>query len=134
MKPLYRSVEPFVFGKNGVILTKEDARKVLKDNSYYFFVAGFMLLVAFILIAISGRKISSSAISIPLFGIFWLAIGYSIRKFGSRIASLLALITCCNVILTRAWEGDIGGLFFLSFIFLAASYRSTKASFVYQKK
>ena len=134
MKALSRPIEPFVFGKNGVILTKEDARKVLKDNSYYFFVAGFMLFAAFILIAISGRRMSSSVILIPLFGIFWLAIGYSIRKFRSRVASLLALITCCNVILTRTWEGDIGGLFFLSFIVLAASYRSIRASFVYHKK
>jgi hypothetical protein len=128
-----KKIEPFVFGRQGIFLSKEDSIRTLRLNSYYFFVASIILVVGFIIIVISERDISNFSLLILFFGLFYSIVGYSIRFLKSRIASLLALISFGSLILIRLLEKDIGGLFFISLIFLAASIRSVKASFYYHK-
>ena len=127
-----KMVEPFnLVGRRAQIFSKEEAAKILKDNSYYIFVAAALLLglSAFI----GSKDIGISRQYIVGFGLFYLVLGSFIRKFKSRVASLVALTSFGYVIITRIFQYDIGGLFFFTFIFLLASYRSVKASFFYHK-
>ena len=128
-----QKIEPFVFGKQGIFLSKEDSIKTLRINSYYFFIASAILLAGFMIISISERNVSYFSLLILFFGLFYSIVGYAIRFLKSRIASLLALISFSSLILTRILERDIGGLFFISLIYLVASIRTVKASFYYHK-
>jgi len=125
-------VEPFnLVGRRSQIFSKDEAAKILRENSYYFFVAAAILLglSAFI----RPTDICISRAYIIRFGVFYLVLGFCIRKLKSRIASLLALGSFGYVIFSRIIQNDIGGLSFIALIFLAASYRSVKASFFYHK-
>ena len=125
-------IEPFnLVGRRAQIFSKEEAAKILKDNSYYIFVAAAMLLVISIFIGQVDVGISQAYLLVV--GLFYCALGLCIRKFKSRVASLLALTSFGYVFVTRILEHDTGGLFFFTFIFLAASYRAVRASFFYHK-
>ena len=127
-----KMVEPFnLVGRRSQIFSKKAAEKILKDNSYYIFVAAALLFV--LSIFIGSIDIGISQEYIVGIGVFYLILGFCIGTLKSRIASLLALGSFSYVIISRIFENDIGGLFFFTLIFLAASYRSVKASFFYHK-
>ena len=127
-----KTVEPFnLVGRRSQIFSMEEASKILKDNSYYIFVAAALLLG--LSVFIGPMDIAISQEYIIGIGVFYLVLGVCIRKFKSRAASLLTLGSFGYVFIERILHNDIGGLFFFTFIFLAASYRSVRASFFYHK-
>lgn len=130
-----KAVEPFnLFGEKALISSKEEATKILRDNSYYIFVAAFILLGLFVALTIKNIDVGVSKTIILIFGLFYLCLATAIRILKSRLASILVLTSFGYVILSRILILDIGGLFFFSIIFLAASYRAVRASFFYHKK
>ncbi len=127
-------VEPFnLFGERSIIYSKEEAKKILKDNSYYFFVLSLIPLCTFLFMSIKGFDIGLPKIYVLALGIFYFSLGIAIRKFQSRIASVIAFITFCWIIIIRVIDSDMGGFFFMTFIFAGAAYRSIKASFYFHK-
>jgi hypothetical protein len=121
-------VEPLVFSP---ISSKEEAKKILKDNSYYIFVAAFMSWAVFLLSILFEHE--SQHKHYLIYGIYYFVLAIAIRKQKSRTASIVALITFGLVIIGRVLENDIGSVFGFSLIFLHASYRSVKASFFYKR-
>jgi len=129
-----KTIEPFnIIGERSWILSKKDAAKILTDNSYYIFVAAFMTLCLFLFLSFKPIDIGYSKTYLLIFCIFYFVLGVAIRRLQSRIASILALMSFGFVVLSKILEQDIGGFTFISLIFLAASYRSVKASFFYHK-
>jgi len=127
-----KMVEPFnLVGRRAQIFTKEEAVEILKDNSYYIFLAAAILLG--ISIFIGPTDIGFSQVFLIGGGLFYCVLGVCIRILKSRVASLLALASFGLVFITRILENDIAGAFIFTFIFLAASYRAVKASFFYHK-
>ena len=128
-----KKIEPFVFGKQGLFFSKEDALKALRLNSYYFFVASAILFVSFTLLIILKKDLTYLTVLILSFCIFYLIVGYAIRVLKSRIASILALISFGVLVIIRVMQKDIGGTLIFSLIFLCAAIRSVNASFYYHK-
>lgn len=129
-----KTVEPFnLFGERAIIYSKDEAAKILKDNSYYIFFAACLMTGIFVFLSFNPVAIGFSKNIILLYGIIYFVLGIAIRYLKSRVASILAMLSFGWVILLRIIENDTGGSFFLSFIFLAASYRSVRASFYYHK-
>jgi len=127
-----KMVEPFnLVGRRAQIFTKEEAVKILKDNSYYIFVAAAIHLG--ISIFTGPMDIGISQVFLIGAGLFYCVLGVCIRILKSRVASLLALASFGYDLITKILENDIGGFFFFTFIFLAASYRAVKASSFYHK-
>ena len=96
--------------------------------------AAFIVFGVFVAQTIKNADIGVSKTIILIFGIVYLFLATAIRILKSRLASILALISFGYVILARILTHDIGGFFFLSFIFVAASYRAVRASFFYHNK
>ena len=129
-----KMVEPFnLVGRRSQIFSKKEAAKILKNNSYYFFVAAIFNFGLFTLLTINPIDVGISNKVILLFGFIYLVLGFSIRKLYSRLASIMGFMIFGWIILSRIIENDIGGFFFFSLIFFAASYRSIKASFYFHK-
>ena len=131
-----KMVEPFnLVGRRSLIYSKEEAAKILKDNSYYIFVAAILNLGFSIFLFINPNDIDISKEYLMLVGVLYCALGVGIRKFKSRIASLLALASFGYILLNNILqEGTGGGFYLFTFIFCVASYRAVKASFYYHKK
>jgi hypothetical protein len=121
-------VEPLVFSP---ISSKEEAETILKDNSYYIFIAAFISFTVFLLSVLYELDIHQKYYL--SYGIYLFILAIAIRQLKSRIASTLALISFSEIIISSILESDIGGVSIFSFLFLAASYRAVKASFFYHK-
>lgn len=129
-----RMVEPFnLVGMRSKIFSKEEAVKILKDNSYYIFVAAILSFGFSVLIKLMDVNIDIPQEYLIGMGVFYLVLGFCIRKFKSRFASILALAIFGYIFIMRIFQNDIDGIFFFTFILLAASYRSVNASFFYHK-
>ena len=129
-----KMVEPFnIVGRRSLIFSKEEAAKILKDNSYWIFAAAAVLFATSSVIWLMDIDIGISQEYIIGVGVFYCVLGVCIRELKSRVASLLALASFGHVLITRILQNDTGGVFFFTFIFFAASYRSVKASFFYHK-
>jgi len=128
-----KKIEPFnLVGERSLILTKEEAAEILKDNSYYLFIASGILLGAWGVLLVTSKDISVSKCTIFMAGIYFFILGLAVRYLRSRIASILALVGFGCVSVSRIMLHGIGSLAYL-FIFLAASYRCVRASFFYHK-
>ena len=129
-----KTIEPFnLFGERSWILSKKDAANILTDNSYYIFVAAFITLGVFLFLTFKPVDIGYTKTYLLIFSIFYFVLGVAIRRLQSRIASILALLSFGLVVLSKILEQNLDFFTFISFIFLAASYRSVKASFFYHK-
>jgi hypothetical protein len=127
-----KMVEPFnLVGRRAQIVVKKEAVKILRDNSYYIFLAAAIHLG--ISIFIGAMDIGISRVFLIWIGLFYCILGVCIRILKSRVASLLALASFGYALITRILEKDIGVFLIFYFIFLAASYRAAKASFFYYK-
>ena len=134
MNETRKAVEPFnLFGERSLIFTKEEAAKILRDNSYYFFLSAAILLGGFTLLLFTKGEIFVSRTTILVLSVYYFFLGVAIRYLKSRVASILALVSDGSIVVSRIIDLDIGWLFFLTFIFLAASYRCVKASLFYHK-
>jgi len=130
-----KPIEPFnLFGENSLISSKDEADKILKDNSYYIFVAASIGLGSVIFAKLFNLDLGFPLTTPFIMSLFLFILGFCIRQFRSRVASILALLSFGEVLISRILENDKGGLFFTTFIFVAASYRAVRASFVYHKK
>ena len=128
-------VEPFpLFGGESIIHSKEQAVRVLKLNSYYIFVAAFISLFGFVSISIFNLNIGISGEYVLLFALILFTIGSCIRWLKSRVASVISLIIFLFSFFWNLYERGFAGFYILTLLFIAASYRSTKASFFYHKK
>jgi len=129
-----KAVEPFnLFGERSLIYTKDEAARILRDNSYYIFISTALLLAGFSLLLFTKREIFVSKTTVLAFSIYYLFLGVAIRYFKSRVASVLALASYVYVAASRIIDLDMGGLFWGTLIFVAASYRCIKASLFYHK-
>lgn len=129
-----KNIEPFnLFGERSLIYSKQDAKKILIDNSYYFFIASAITfgIAAFAYFGIV--DLGTSETTFIILSLAYLLLGIAIRRLQSRTASVIALIIFGWILILRIYESDIGGSFFYSFIFFAASWRSVKASFYFNK-
>jgi len=133
MKAGIKTIEPFAIGESGIIYSQDDAARVLKENSYYFIVVGFFLLFVFVVKVLTHIAVGYSNNLILFYLVYNFLIGYSLRKFRSRLAALLALVNSCAVIINRVLYNDMGGMFVVALLFLAVSYRVVKASFLYHQ-
>jgi hypothetical protein len=130
-----KAVEPFnLFGETALISSKEEAAKILKDNSYYIFVSAFILLGLFVAQMIKNTDIGVPKTIILVIGLLDFCLATAIRILKSRLASILALTSFGYIILSRIFIHDTGGFFVFSIIFLAASYRAVRASFFLSQK
>ncbi len=126
-----KPIEPFnLVGENSLIFSKEEAEKILRDNSYYIFVAAFMMVAISILLVFKPVDIGISKITILIYGVFYFILGAAIKYLKSRIASVLALASFGWALLSKVIEHDTDRWWFFTLIFMAASYRAVKASFL----
>jgi hypothetical protein len=120
-----KPVEPFnLFGENSLISSRDD----------YIFVAASIGFGTVIFIKLMNLDLGISLTTLLIMSFIYFILAFSIRRFKSRAASILALLSFSYVLISRILENDTGGLFFFTFIFVAASYRAVRASFVYHKK
>ena len=128
--------EPFpLFGIDSTIYTKEQAAKVATDNSYYFIVAGCIPLIFATFFALSGLSVPGLSISYLVFiAIFYLSMAFAIRSLKSRVASILVLAATIWAFISCFIVSDHGGFILFHLVFLAASARAVKATFIFQKK
>jgi hypothetical protein len=130
-----KMVEPFnLYGKRSFIYSKEEAAKILKDNSYYIFVAAVLNVIILIFLFIYPIDVGISKEHLLFQGIIFCALGVGVRKYKSRIASLLVLGIFGSSLLIKILQEGRGGFYLFFFIFCLASYRAVKASFYYHKK
>ena len=128
-------IEPFpLFGIESIIHSKEQALKVLKFNSYYIFVAAFISLFGFLSISLFNLNIGITGEYVMLFTLLFFTIGFLIRWLKSRVASVISLLIFSFTFFWNFYESGFAGYYILTSLFIAASYRSTKASFFYHKK
>ena len=119
MKDRKYLVEPFpLFGVESIIHSKEQALKVLRLNSYYIFLAGFFGLFGFSAIEFFNVDIGMSSTYVLLFAFVFFAIGFLV----------------CWRFLRNIYESGFAGFSIITLLFIAASYRSAKASFFYHNK
>jgi len=130
-----KRMEPFcLFGNDSIIYTKEEAAKVAEDNSYYFIVAGCLSLVI-IAFALLGKKVPGLTIPyLIIMATLYLSLALALRKWKSRVASILLLAVVVWALLPRLTKPDIGWSFIFNLLFLAASARAVKATFIFHKK
>ena len=135
MEDKKKLIEPMpLFGVESIIYSKEEALQILKSNSYYIFVAAVIMLFGFIGIAFFDLKIGITSTYALIWSFVYFAIGFLIRIFQSRVASITSLLIFSYIFISNFIESGISGLAIFSIIFIAASYRSTKASFFYHSK
>ena len=129
-----KPIEPFnLVGENSLIFSKNEAEKILRDNSYYIFVAAFMMVAIFVLLVFKPVDIGFSKTILLIFGVFYFILGAAIKYLKSRVASILALASFGWALLSKIMCQDTDGWWFFTLIFIAASYRAVKASFYYHK-
>ena len=130
-----KGIEPSnLFGESSLIYSKEEAGKILRDNSYYIFVAAFMALTLFVIAKIPKMKLDMLGNILLILSIYYFIIGVTIRVLKSRVASVLALISFGYAAISNILTNGFSIWFIFSLIFLAASYRCVRASFFYHKK
>lgn len=133
MEQYRRKIEPFcLFGTDSIIYTKEEAAKVAVDNSYYFMVAGGIVLV---IAAISFWK-PLPRFSMPYLvvnALCYIALAFAVKIKKSRIASILLLLGVVWTLIPRLTQLDIGGTFIFNLLLVAAASRSVKATFFFHK-
>jgi len=134
MQKVFYIVEPFpLFGVGSVFHSKEQAEKVLKHNSYYIFVAGFICLLSYFAIIVGDMDIGINKEYILFFASSFFVIAYFIRKHQSRAASIISLLIFSSTFFVNYYENGSGGFYVFTLLFIAACYRSIKASFYYHK-
>jgi len=135
MKDRKYLVEPFpLFGVESIIHSKEQALKVLRLNSYYIFIAGFFGLFGFIAIKFFNVDIGMSGTYVLFFAFVFFAIGFLVCWWQSRVASIISMAIFLITFLRNIYESGFAGFSIITLLFMAASYRSAKASFFYHKK
>jgi prepilin signal peptidase PulO-like enzyme (type II secretory pathway) len=122
-----------LFGVESIIYSKEQALKILKSNSYYLFVAGFIALFGYLATEVYSLDIGTREIYILIFALFLFAIGTLIRWRQSRVASIVSFLIFLYALFANFYVAGFGGIYIISVILLAASYRCIKASFYYHK-
>jgi len=128
-------VEPFpLFGVESIIHSKEQALKVLRLNSYYIFIAGFFGLFGFFAIEFFNVDIGISGTYVLFFALVFFAIGFLVCRCQSRVASIISMAIFLFTFLRNIYESGFAGFSIITLLFIAASYRSAKASFFYHKK
>ncbi len=126
-----KAIEPFnLFGERSLIYSKDEAVKILKDNSYYIFVASAMAFGFFAFVYFSPADVGNSKFIFLIVGLLYLSIGLAVRKLQSRVASIFAFLCFGSLFLQKLIDYGLGGSF-LAMIFLAASYRCIRASFYF---
>lgn len=130
-----KRIEPFcLFGNDSIIYTKEEAAKVVVDNSYYFMIAGFLILVL-LLFALLGKRVPGESIHyLIIMATLYLSLTLALRKLKSRVAAISILVIVVWALLPRLIQFDIGWSFIFNLLFLAAAIRSVKATFFFHKK
>lgn len=130
-----RRIEPFcLFGNDSIIYTKEEAAKVVMDNSYYFTIAGSLILVL-LLFSLLSKKVPGESIQyLIIMASLYLSLTLALRKLKSRVAAISILLIIVWALLPRLMQLDIGGTFVFNLLFLAAAIRSVKATFFFHKK
>lgn len=135
MKDRKYLVEPFpLFGVESIIHSKEQALKVLRLNSYYIFLAGFFGLFGFSAIEFFNVDIGMSSTYVLLFAFVFFAIGFLVCWRQSRVASIISMVIFLYTFLRNIYESGFAGFSIITLLFIAASYRSAKASFFYHNK
>ena len=128
-------VEPFpLFGVESIIHSKDQALKVLKFNSYYIFIAGFFSLFGYFAIEFFNLDISMSGAYLLFFALVFFIIGFLVYWHQSRVASIISMVIFLVTFVGNIYESGFAGLSIITLLFIAASYRSAKASFFYHKK
>jgi hypothetical protein len=126
-----RRIEPFcLFGTDSIIYTKEEAAKVAADNSYYFMVAGCIIL-AIAAIYLWKPLPRFSITYLVLNSISYIVLAFALRKHKSRIASILLLSGVIWSLIPRLTQLDIGGTFIFNLLLVAAASRAVKATFFF---
>jgi hypothetical protein len=129
-----KMIEPFnIVGRRSLIYSREEAAKIINDNSYYIFVAAVINFAASVYLFVIPTNVGISEDYLLLAGIFYFAMGVGVRKFKSRVASLLALGSFGYALLMQVLEKSMSGFYLFTFIFCLASYRLVKASSYYHK-
>jgi hypothetical protein len=132
MQKRFNLIEPFpLFGVESIFHSKEQAVKVLKYNSYYIFAAGFICLFINFVSTIGEMNIGIDNKYLLLFTGFSFGITYFIRKHKSRAATILSLLIFSSAFIFNYYKSGFGGFYLFTLLFIAASYRSLKASFYY---
>jgi hypothetical protein len=142
--PLFtKTIEPFKWYPESIIDSEEEAKKVIKENCYYYFVMGsFLLVLGTILFVFSGYPQHSGriyiAISVVTVGIIFIILPLIIQITKSRIAciSLIIFVFIYLVhILINIRVGQIGigtSILFWTILVLALK-RITVAVFTYHR-
>lgn len=135
----YRPVEPFVVGEQIDIKTKKQALEVINKNLYYIYVLSglFLFIFSFALYNAYINNVYPNPSGLIIGGMF-LSVSFFIKKYISRIASIILIILTSLVILLFILYSIThsiaqGLIFFFALIFIASSLRIRKAIFIYHK-
>ena len=128
-------VEPFpLFGVESIIYSKEQALQILKSKSYYHFLAGSIALFGYLVIELGEPSAGMNEIYFLTYAIVLFAIGALIRWRQSRVASIASFLIFVYALFANYYVAGFGGIYIITIILLAASYRSIKASFYYHRE
>lgn len=136
-KDKWRKLEPFnLIGEYSLFWTKDDAARVAKDNSYYFFVVGILLMSTYIYGFFVDLSFKFPTELVFIYGCLIIIFGILVRYPKSRIASVLLAINFGIVIfemmiVTGDKTSTIG---WISVLLFMASIRSCQATFYYHRK
>ena len=134
-------IEPFnLFGVSSTIWNVEDARKVVKANSYYFYVIVVITLLQYLNQVLNDLHTEYERNVLLAYALLILTLTVLVRLKMNRIAAILllanfswnffnAILNAIHSFLSQA-EFASWGVIFMS-LMVAASYRTVRGTFAY---
>lgn len=126
-------IEPFsLVGGRSAILTKEQASRIVRNNSYYFLGTALLTGIGAVVLRFTdgGMYLFRTLLVACVYNAF---LAVSIWGYKSRLFAVIALVGTSSNVIWRSIHHDVGGLFVLSLLYVAVSYRCVRATFVYHK-
>jgi len=129
------TIEPFASYPESLIDSKEKAMKVIKDNSYYFYVIGIVSILAGAIFLYSNEKSIDKpfGLEVLITGILYISLAYLTSLTKSRVtATLLAIIIIIPFII-GAFQDYHSAFSIFKLLLCFSAYRTLKATWYYNK-
>jgi hypothetical protein len=129
----FKKIEPFCFwGPESIIHTKDQAEKIIKDNTYYFIIVGCLALVIFLFLTFVKPIHGLPVNLLPIAGFFYLLTAIILRRVKSRVISIMILTAVSGTLLYKLLQGDFEWTFLFNLFLFVAAIRCVKATFYLQ--
>jgi len=125
-------VEPSFFGVESYITNKSIAKKVIKDNSYYFFLSCALSFLTAILLYFPDHSFSIDIFSRSIDGLSVLILTLIIQHKQSRVAAILLFLSFLYSLASGIiYQKHL--LILIPLIFISSSIRVLQATFAFHK-